>query len=66
MTHMQYMPLRELLKRIFPEETKARADGRCPFCKNAVDPEGFRDARSKKEFGISGLCQLCQDEVFMV
>jgi len=26
----------------------------------------FRDELSKKEFGISGLCQLCQDSVFGV
>lgn len=26
----------------------------------------FRDKLSKKEFGISGLCQKCQDEVFGV
>jgi hypothetical protein len=24
----------------------------------------FRDALSRKEFGISGLCQACQDSVF--
>lgn len=26
--------------------------------------EGFKDALSHKEYGISGLCQKCQDEVF--
>jgi len=24
----------------------------------------FRDALSRKEYGISGLCQKCQDDVF--
>ncbi len=24
----------------------------------------FKDALSKKEYGISGMCQRCQDEVF--
>ena len=26
----------------------------------------FRDALSKKEYGISGLCQKCQDSIFGV
>lgn len=25
---------------------------------------GFRDALSEREYGISGMCQNCQDEVF--
>lgn len=25
---------------------------------------GFRDALSEREYGISGMCQDCQDEVF--
>lgn len=38
----------------------------CPFCgKDMSNPEGmFRDKLSLKEFGISGLCQDCQDKVF--
>lgn len=34
----------------------------CVTCGNKV--EGFRDELSKKEFGISGMCQDCQDSVF--
>lgn len=39
---------------------------KCPFCgKDMSNPEGmFRDKLSLKEFGISGLCQECQDKVF--
>ena len=39
---------------------------RCPFCdKDMSNIEGmFRDKLSLKEFGISGLCQECQDKVF--
>ena len=34
----------------------------CVYCGK---PAGeFRDELSKKEYGISGLCQKCQDEVF--
>lgn len=36
--------------------------GKCPTCGNPVGE--FRNAISRKEFGISGLCQLCQDKVF--
>jgi len=36
--------------------------GRCPTCQGEIGP--FRDAISQKEFGISGMCQGCQDSVF--
>lgn len=36
--------------------------GRCPTCQGEVGE--FRDALSRKEFGISGMCQGCQDNVF--
>ena len=36
--------------------------GCCPTCKKEVGP--FRDQLSKVEFGISGMCQACQDSVF--
>ena len=34
----------------------------CTFC--AKEATEFKDELSKKEFSISGLCQICQDEVF--
>lgn len=34
----------------------------CVSCGGRADK--FRDALSEKEFGISGLCQKCQDSVF--
>ncbi len=34
-------------------------------CVTCGDPVGeFRDALRQKEFGISGMCQKCQDSVF--
>lgn len=36
----------------------------CPFCKDPVKMEDFRDELSRKEWTISGLCQKCQDDVF--
>ena len=35
----------------------------CRFCGNKI--LGFRDVLSRKEFGISELCQECQDKVFV-
>lgn len=42
--------------------------GRCPIpeCQGEIREEDFRDELSKKEFGISGMCQKCQDSVFGV
>jgi len=39
--------------------------GICPLCKKPVDPKDFRDLLSAKEYKISGLCQKCQDGVFL-
>ena len=35
----------------------------CVICGGRADT--FKDALSEKEFGISGMCQICQDEVFV-
>ena len=40
----------------------AQAVGQCVCCGKPA--ESFRDQLSLKEYGISGLCQRCQDEVF--
>lgn len=45
--------------RTLTESTQKKA---CVSCGKPVD--GFRDALSAKEYGISGLCQKCQDSVF--
>lgn len=52
-----------MLKEMFKRKEK----GVCPFCGKTINPETeFRDDLSLKEYGISGLCQKCQDEVFDV
>ena len=38
--------------------------GKCPFCQTLIHIESFTDQLSVKEFGISGICQKCQDKVF--
>ena len=42
----------------------AVAEASCVTCKG--EASSFRDALSKKEYTISGMCQPCQDEVFGV
>jgi len=43
----------------------ARVEGRlCPMCMDRVRKEDFVDAKSLREFTISGLCQRCQDATF--
>ena len=37
--------------------------GLCPGCKQPVGT--FRDALSRREYGISGFCQACQDKTFV-
>ena len=37
----------------------------CVFCQKTIDPETeFKDALSRKEFTISGICYGCQQKVF--
>lgn len=39
----------------------------CMHCLELIDlddPSSFKDALSRKEFGISGFCQKCQDDTF--
>ena len=40
----------------------AKASGQCVSC-GEFNLE-FRDELSRKEYGISGLCQCCQDGIF--
>ena len=40
--------------------------GLCATCVKKIDFAKFRDELSKKEYGISGMCQKCQDSVFGV
>ena len=42
--------------------TQALSEGTCVSCEG--DATSFRDAISEKEYGISGFCQSCQDDIF--
>jgi len=47
-------------------QTEAKEEKICVYCHNKVKIEDFRDDLSRKEYGISGLCQKCQDDTFGV
>ena len=38
--------------------------GQCATCGEDVRVQQFRDRLSEREFNISGMCQVCQDDVF--
>lgn len=48
----------------FGKEVDAVKAGKCPFCKEYISTEHFRDELSRREYRISGLCQKCQDDMF--
>ena len=56
---------KEIMKAIFPEKMKLIDQGRCPDCGIGILADSFKNELSKKEFQISGLCQKCQDEIFV-
>ncbi len=35
----------------------------CPLCNTEIDMSKFRDECSKREYKISGICQVCQDSI---
>lgn len=52
----------DAIESVFPGTKKAIAEHKCPGCKQPIGE--FRDALSIKEYGISGLCQKCQDTIW--
>lgn len=57
---------KEIMKQMgFEKAVKDVEEGYCPFCGKIIDITiEFRDSLSLKEYRISGLCQVCQDETF--
>lgn len=53
--------LNAMSMKIFGRERKS---GQCVTCGKSVDIADFRDTLSVKEYGISRMCQKCQDSVF--
>lgn len=48
----------------FSDEVKRVKFDLCPFCSQPVKMEDFKNALSRKEYFISGICQKCQDGFF--
>lgn len=48
---------------LFPGTNAAIKAHKCPSCRRDID--GFKDALSQREYEISGLCQICQDKIFV-
>ena len=61
---MKAQAIMELCDMILPGASKNRLSGRCPTCRDKIDPDGFKDNVSREEFALSGMCQKCQDKVF--
>ncbi len=57
--------LDDMAKELFGRGRKVAMDNQmCVMCGN--DANHFADELSRKEYGISGMCQSCQDGVFSV
>lgn len=56
----------EIIKVIFGEIMNKLNNHLCPICGQKVNESDFRDELSKREYGISGMCQQCQDKIFNV
>jgi hypothetical protein len=57
----------DLTKPYFKWNHQARIcveENRCPHCVKPIVASDFKDALSRQEYTISGLCQECQDKVF--
>ena len=48
----------------FDKEVDRTKFNLCPICGNPIKMEDFKDDISRKEYGMSGMCQACQDNVF--
>ena len=55
-------PLEDFLNTINPNRAERLAAGSCTTCGGQVGE--FKDDLSRKEHGISGMCQACQDDFF--
>lgn len=53
--------IQNMLEDLFGTGTAIK-ERKCVLC--GEDVGTFRDSLSEKEYGISGMCQSCQDDVF--
>jgi hypothetical protein len=50
--------------RLYKDAALKIKSNQCPTCSKYIVETQFKDAESVREFGISGMCQECQDSVF--
>ena len=55
---------KNIVRQIAPEIVIRFEEKKCTYCIKDMINRTFKDELSKKEFGISGLCQECQDKTF--
>lgn len=56
---------KEIMKALgFGAEIEAIENSFCPLCCIPIMQNEFRNTLSVKEYGISGICQKCQDDIF--
>jgi hypothetical protein len=56
--------MKKALVGMFPEAKKNIDRDCCSSCGRPIKLDDFRDTISIKEYGISGLCMLCQDLIW--
>lgn len=49
---------------IFPDKAKLVRASLCALCEEPITSTEFKDDLSRKEYGISGMCQACQDKMW--
>ena len=50
---------------IKPNTMELIENRQCPLCETKIDINEFTDELSLKEFTVSGMCQKCQDRIFV-
>ena len=53
-----------IVKQVFPDAIERINQNKCPICNKEINMDDFKDSLSLKEFGISKMCQECQDKTF--
>jgi len=56
--------LQKMMDTMFPEHTRRVRENKCPMCAEPINYDSFKDALSRREYAISGMCQKCQDDFF--
>ena len=56
---------KDIMRSIFTEYVERFENKECPLCSKPIDPKEFKNKLSKRDFEITGLCQNCQDEIYV-